>query len=191
MPGGSVTIRRIEVNALRQRTLGRVLLGLVIVGSSACFMTSGPEDVAYDFWDAARDGDRERIEALVLDPRDVRLDFEDEDARIESFEIGDAEIDDDVARVETWVTGSADDVVMDLEFETVLVRRDGEWWVDVEETGRRLVVAVVGASVEGLGEAIGEGMKGAMEGLAEGMEEFGRALQEAGEEMRQGSGGSS
>jgi len=178
------------VNPREQRSVGRALLGLVVVAGAACFMASGPKDVAYEFWDAVSEGDRERIETLALDPRDVRLDFEDEESRIESFEIGEADVEGDVARVDTYLTGSNDDDVMELEFETVLVRRDGEWLVDLEETSRRLVVAVIGASMEGLGEAIGEGMKGAMEGLADGMEELGRALQEASEEMREGSGGS-
>lgn len=178
------------MSSRHQRTVGRVLLGLVVVGSAACFMTAGPEDVAFDFWDAAREGDRERVESLALDPRDSRLDFEDEDSRIESFEIGEAEIDGDVARVDTRLTGSNGDVELDLEFETVLVRREGEWWVDLDETGERLVVAVIGASMEGLGEAIGEGMKAAMEGLAEGMEELGEAMEKAGAEMRERSNGS-
>lgn len=174
------------MSSTERRIVGRALLGLVAVAGAGCFMASGPEDVAYDFWDAAREGDRARVEELALDPRDARLDFEDGDARIESFEIGEAEVDGDVARVETRVTGANEEAELDLEFETVLVRRDGEWLVDLDETSRELVIAVVGASMEGLGEAISEGMKGAMEGLAEGMEAFGRALQEAGEEVREG-----
>lgn len=178
------------MNAIEPRTIGLTLSGFVILAGSACFMASGPEDVTLAFWEAARDGDRDAVEALALDPRDVRYDFEDAGSRIESIEVGDGEVDGDVARVETWIAGTGEDVELELDFETVLVRRDGDWLVDVEATGRHLASAVVRASMEQVGRAIGEGVKGLLEGLGEGLEEGGKALQEAGEDMREKSSGS-
>lgn len=176
--------------AIERRNVARILSGLIVAGAAACFMIPGPGQVAREFWEAVRDGDHDTVEALSLDSRDARLDLEDTDARIESIEIGDARVDGDEAEVETRLSGTDGDVTLDVEFETLLVRRGGEWYVDLDRTGSRLVAAIVGASMEHLGRAIGEGLQAALDGLADGLDEVGRALGETGEDVREESGGS-
>ena len=130
--------------------------------------------------------------ALSTNSDDINLDFEDEGSSIESVEIWDVEIDGDEAEVETRIEAVNEDRTLDIEFETVLVKRDGEWLVDLGETAGNMVGAMLGASMEQLGEAIGEGigeaMEGMAEGLAEGMEEMGKSMQKAAEEMREKKG---
>jgi len=170
--------------------------GALLVSLSACFGPGDPAGVAERFWEAARDGDEATLRSLALEPEHTNLDFGDDDAEIRSIEVGASEIDGERAEVETWLEAGDEGVTLDLEFHTVLVQDDGEWYVDIDATAKHLIGAIVGASMEGLGEAIGEGVGNAMEGfgeamegmadeMAEGMEELGRALQEAGEKARE------
>ncbi len=168
-----------------------IALGALFFGGCA-FGADDPGDVALRFWEAARDRDRETVLALSTNSDDINLDFEDEGSSIESVEIWDVEIDGDEAEVETRIEAVNEDRTLDIEFETVLVKRDGEWLVDLGETAGNMVGAMLGASMEQLGEAIGEGigeaMEGMAEGLAEGMEEMGKSMQKAAEEMREKKG---
>jgi hypothetical protein len=170
--------------------------GTLLVSLSACFGPGDQAGVAERFWDAAREGDEATLRSLALEPEHTNLDFGDDDAEIRSIEIGASEIDGERAEVETWLEAGDDGVTLDLEFQTVLVQNDGAWYVDIDATATHLIGAIVGASMEGLGEAIGEGVGKAMEGvgeamegmadeMAEGMEELGRALQEAGQKARE------
>ena len=179
-------------NRLRRRAGLFTLFALVSLSMTGCFLLwedDGPAEVTRDFWNAARDGDQEMVEALSVNHIDG-MDLDADDAsEIRSISIGATEIDGDEARVETLLEGTADDRDLEIEFKTILVRRDGEWLVEMEETTGRLAGAVIGALASELGEAIGDGLAEAMEGfgeeLAEGMQELGEALQEAADEMKE------
>ncbi|MDH3732588.1 MAG: hypothetical protein OEU54_03600 [Gemmatimonadota bacterium] len=175
-----------------QRRAGLLaLFALVSVSTTGCFLLwedDSPSEVTRDFWNAARDGNQEMVEALSVNHFDD-MDLDSDDTEIRSISIGSAEIDGDEAEVETLLEGLAEDRELEIEFKTALVKRDGDWFVEMEETTGRLVGAVLGEMASELGEAISEGLAEAMEGfgeeLAEGMEELSEALQEAAEDMKE------
>jgi hypothetical protein len=174
--------------SLRNGVGALALTALIAMSASGCWVLfdNGPAEVTRDFWDAARDGNQEMVEALSVNRRgDFDFDFDDEDSEIRSISIGETEIDGDEAEVETVIEGVAEDRDITLEFRTALVREDGDWFVEMDETTGRLVGAVVQAMAGELGEAITRGLGEAMQGVSEGLEEAGRALQEAAEEMRE------
>lgn len=152
---------------------------------------AAPETVAERFWEAARDRDVAAVEALSIPAEGVSLDFDDEGTELGAIELGDAEVEGGRAEVATSLEVTSDERDMDLAFSTVLLRRDGEWLVDLGETGDQLVGAVLGTTMQELGEAPGEGMREAMEGMAEdmaegmaeGMKAMGEAFESAAEEM--------
>jgi len=165
------------------------LLALAGLSASGCWLSwdDGPAEVTRDFWDAARDGNQEMVEALSVNRLDD-FDIDDTDSEIRSISIGDTEIDGDAADVETLLEGWNDDMDVTLEFETALVKRDGEWYVEMDRTTGRLIGAVMAEVGAHVGEAIGEAMEGMAEeiaeGISDGMDELGEALQEAAEDMK-------
>lgn len=179
-------------DSLRRGAGALALTALIAISTSGCrfLFGDGPAEVTRDFWNAARDGNQDMVEALSVnrsdrDDFDFDFDFDDDESDIRSITIGDADIDGDEAEVETIIEGVADEHDITLEFRTALVRQDGEWYVEMDETTGRLLGAAMKALAGELGAAITEGLGAAMEGLSEGMEEAGRALQEAAEEMRE------
>jgi len=164
------------------------LTTLVTLSTAGCWFLlgdDGPAEVTRDFWNAARDGNTEMVQALSVNrPDDMDLDFDSDDTHIRSVSVGETEIDGDEAEVETVIEGNADDRDVTLEFRTALVKRDGEWYVEMGETTGRLVGAMMKEFAGELGEAISEGLGEAMQGLSEGLDEAGQALKEAAEEMR-------
>lgn len=155
---------------------------------TACFGAEGPEGVADRFWAAVQDGDVETARAYAIESESSSLKLEGEHSSVESYELGESRSEDGKALVETRLT-TAGEWELDISFETVLVEEDGEWKVDVEQTGSRMVRAVIGASTEELVKGIADTLRGAMgqvmEGVAEGMKDLGEALGEAAEDMKQ------
>lgn len=156
--------------------------------------SEGPEGVAHRFWQAAQDRDHATFEALSIPSEDVNFNLDNEDSEIRSLVIGEGTIDGKTAQVETMLDMKAGETDLEVDFVTILEKRDGEWLVDIEGTTDEVMRAVMGASMKELGAALGEGLKGAMEGVAEGfaegMQEMGEAFQEAAEEMKKNNEGS-
>ena len=167
------------------------LVALITLSSSGCWFLwddDGPARVTRDFWNAARDGNQEMVEALSVN-HVGDFDVDADDAEITSISIGDTDIDGDEAEVVTVLEGLADDRDVTLEFRTALVKQDGEWLVEMGETTGRLLGAVMAAVGAELGEALGEGLGEAMEEmsdeLADGLEEAADAMREAARELRE------
>ncbi|MFV1987434.1 MAG: hypothetical protein ACC682_09130 [Gemmatimonadota bacterium] len=163
------------------------LLAAVSLAASGCWVLwedDGPAEVTRDFWSAARDGNEEMVEALSVNrPGNFTLDSDGGEVR--SISIGDTDIDGDEAEVETVLEGIDNGNELTIEFETALVKRDGEWFVEMGETTGRLMGAVMAALGNRMGEAVSEAMGEMADGLAESMEELGEALQESAKEMRE------
>ena len=165
------------------------LLALAGLSASGCFLSwdDGPAEVTRDFWDAARDGNQEMVDALSVNHLDD-FDVNDSDSEIRSISIGDTDIDGNEADVETLLEGLNDDTDVTLEFETALVKRDGEWYVEMGRTTGRLIGAVmaeVGAHVgQAIGDAVDDMADEIADGVREGMDELGEALQEAADDMK-------
>lgn len=159
------------------------VLGIVVL-SAAC--ADSPRDVAERFWTAAQEGDEETVRATSVETWGDHRFNTDGETEIGEFSFGETEIEGDDARVETRLTHIGDDASIEVSFETVLVRREGEWLVDLNATTSRMVGSILGTTMrevarelaEGLGEAMGE----LSEELADGLLELGDAVGEAFEE---------
>ena len=174
-------------------------LALAGLASSGCWFLwdDGPAEVTRDFWSAAQDGNTEMVEALSVNRHRMDFGFDDRASEIRSISIGDTEIDGDRAEVLTVIEGETDDMELTIEFKTALVKQDGEWYVEMEETTGRLLGAFFAEVSSYIGDTLGNELGKAMaemsdelaeglsEGLSEGMDELSEALQEAAEEMRE------
>lgn len=152
----------------------------VALGASGCAGGAGPETVAERFWTAVQEKDRQSVEALSIPAEDTKLNFDREGEMLTAFEVGEVRTEGDVARADTRMEVPMGNLSHEVEFETVLARRDGDWLVDLDPTGDAIMKAVLGVTMQEMGEAIGEGMKEAMQGVAEGMSD---AMQEMAEGM--------
>jgi hypothetical protein len=183
-PMRTKTTRR--ANAAPRATRVLYLLGAAGL-VAACTGAEGPETIADRFWAAVQDGDVETARAYSIESESSSLELEDESA-VESYELGEVLIEDGKALVETRVT-TAGEWELDISFETVLIEDNGAWKVHVEQTGRRMVRAVIGASTEELVRGIADTLRGAMgevmEGVAEGIRELGDALGKTAENMQE------
>jgi hypothetical protein len=164
---------------------------MAMLGVTACSSGEAPESVAERFWQAVEQRDQETVLALSIEAEGMSMNFDDDNTVMEGLQIGETVIDGDQASVETRMTAVTEERTLDLEFETALVKRDGQWLVDLEETGSRMMKSVLGVSMQELGEAMAEGMKDAMEGvaegMAEGMKELGEAMGDAAKDAGSGS----
>lgn len=172
----------------RDRPLLTALLLLAIGFTLAACGGEGPQDTAARFWEAAQNRDVAAVEALSIPSESSRFNFDDSDTEIDDLTIGELSVDGGRAEVETSLVLLGDDMNLEVEFSTVLVRQDGEWLVDMDETTDEIMKTIMGASVREIGEALGEGMKDAMEGMAEGfaegMENMAKAFEDAAENIR-------
>lgn len=163
------------------------LLGAVGL-AAACTTAESPETVADRFWAAVQDGDAETARQHAIESESSSLNLEDDDSSVDGYELGETHVEDGAAFVETRITTSGE-WELDISFVTVLVEDDGEWKVDIEQTGSRMVRAVIGASTEELVRGIADTLRGAMdevmEGVAEGIHELGEALGKAADSMRE------
>ena len=169
------------------RMLRRVAVLPVILGTGACSSGEAPGSVAERFWQAVQEHDRETVLALSVEAEGTSINFDDDDTAMEDLRLGETVIDADQAFVETQMTAVTEERSLELAFETALAKRDGQWLVDLEETGSRMMKSVIGVSMQELGEAMAEGMKNAMQGVAEGMKELGETMGEAAKEAESGS----
>lgn len=177
------TTRR--ANAAPQAIRALHLLGVAgLVG--ACAGAEGPEAAADRFWAAVEDGDVETARAYSIESERSSLKLEGESS-VESYELGATRSENGKALVETRVTTSGE-WELDISFETVLIEDGSDWKVDVEQTGSRMVRAVIDASTEELVRGIADTLRGAMgkvmEGVAEEMKELGDALGKAAENVQ-------
>lgn len=169
---------------MRTRMVSLAGLGLFM----GCWLgADSPREIAEHFWQASQDGDMELARTYVSSESSATLKSPDEGGMpLESYSIGEEEIDGDRATVETSMTATMGSQELDIDFHTYLVREDGEWKVDLDRTTGDIVRVAFGVTMEQMGDVVGEAMKGAMEGLAEGMREgmeaMGEAISEAAEE---------
>jgi hypothetical protein len=164
------------------------LFGAVLL-SAAC--ADSPRVVAERFWIAAQDRDAETLrETSTGSWGDHHFDV-DSDTEIGEVTFGQTAVEGDEARVETTLTHIDEDSSVEVSFETVLVRRDGEWRVDLYATTGQLVGSILGTTAREFTDALAEGLGRSLEELADeladGMREMGEAMREAFEETNDGS----
>ena len=165
----------------------------LILSISACSSGSpsdSPAEVADQFWTAAQNRDMDAVLAVSLPSDSASMNFESEQSSVEGFELGETIIEGASATVAIEVDALLGSEPKAIAFETILVQQDGAWLVDVDKTSGSMIQAVMGVSMEALGEAMAEGMREATEGMMEamtdvmvdGMQQMGEAMGDAMEE---------
>jgi hypothetical protein len=155
----------------------------IVVITLACFLCGCGSDkdeslaVAKDFWKAMKDRDIEKAKTYATsasaDALTINAEENDQDVEI-SF--GDIEIKDGKSTIETNMQAVDDDSQMTIPMETVLIKEEGEWKVDVNLTMMSLFGGAMGAMMESmkegmeeLGKSMAEEMKASMEELSQGL----------------------
>lgn len=156
---------------------------IACVSLLACGDKNGdPDGVAADYWAAVQQGDEPTIERLSLskEPSGETSVFTSktsiEGDRIRAIRFGDIVIDADDARVPTTLILEAESQsgpgeVLQISFNTDLIKVEGEWKVDHSKTANNMMAAAFTAALGAMGEVFGEGMKEAAEGIGEAIRE--------------------
>ncbi len=153
------------------------LFALIAVGCSQS--GAGPEQIADQFWNAAMEGDAATVEALSLPSENAKLNL-DSDKRPKDLTLGKLTKTDDGAEIETKVVAGEEDATMTISFSTILVEKNGEWLVDLDQTTQSMMQGMFGGAFEQMGQAMADGMQEAMQGMADGMAD---AMEDLGESM--------
>lgn len=128
--------------------------------------------VAENFWSAMEARDIELARSYATDETansvTIKDDAGDEEADIQ---FGDVTHEDGQALVATMIKAVNDDgSEMEMAMQTVLVKQNGEWKVDVDQTFMSLFGGAMGAMMEQMGEAMQQGMEDMGKAMVEGME---------------------
>jgi hypothetical protein len=150
----------------------------VLTVTAACFlMPDKPEKVAQQFWLASQAGDFELAESYVAESSNTRLRDRDTDVfAISEVTVGEATVAEDRAAVETILL-TAGKLPVEITFSTALVRENGAWKVDLDQTIGEMTAALFGETLpevaaqfgRTLGELLGRAVRGVTEGLREGL----------------------
>ena len=136
---------------------------------------------AHEFWAATKAGDVELAKGYILEGNTATLEPPEEGGSpFGEYSLGEVELDRDRALVPTTITDMDGLAPGELEFKTVLVKRNHVWWVDLDNTMGDMMQVMLGINLEQIGEAMGEAMGQAMEGMAEAMNEAMRQAQPEG-----------
>ena len=152
----------------------------VIIITLACIMFGCSSDkdeslvVAKSFWKAMKERNIEEARTYATAGSAGALSIN-EDAKDQDVEIafGDVEIKDGKSTIETNMRAVGDDTQMEIPMQTVLVKEEGKWKVDVNLTMMSLFGGAMGAMMEGmqksmedLGNSMAEQMKAGMEDMS-------------------------
>jgi len=125
------------------------------------------KQVAQAFWDATVAGDAELAQTFVSAGSMFQPNKSKGDSPPGDVKLGAVDVDGDDAAVETVVTKLDAESPMNMEFETILVREEGSWKIDMDKTTGSMMQGAFAA----MAEAMGSAMQGMAEGMAEGMKE--------------------
>ena len=156
----------------RSSTWTRVASFSVLVAVS-CGSSDSPQEVARNFWEAMRSGDREQAATLVTDESRRLFDDGQLPDEMEKILLGEALRNESAAVVRTSMLTRTDDIELNVVFHTHLLLERDEWRVDLVATQQELSRATFSAGMKFMGQAIGEGI-----------EEFGQALERGAAEVR-------
>jgi len=151
----------------------------VVVMTLACILCGCGSDkdeslaVAKSFWKAMKDRDIEQARSYATASSAGALSLN-EDAKDQDVQItfGDVEIKDGKSTIDTHMRASSDDTQMEIPMQTVLVKEEGKWKIDVNLTMMSLFGGAMGAMMEGMKDGMEELGKSMAEQMKAGMEEM-------------------
>jgi len=157
---------------------GLAALGLALAGCAAG--SENPRGVAEEFWSAAAAGDWEGARRLSTAPDPHRVEALLPDGELGELAFGEPLVARSSALVPTFARRGEEPTVA---FNTILLRFDSGWRVDVAATRDDLRRARVTASLESVGDAARRGAGRLGEALERSAREAAEALERALEEM--------
>ena len=101
-----------------------------------------------------------------------KLQIKDSDATTNcKVAFGEVKMEDNKSSIETAMQTYNGTTESEVQMQTILVREDGQWKVDADQTMMSMFGGAMGEMIQGLGKAMGEGLK-------KGMEEIGKSITE-------------
>lgn len=128
--------------------------------------------VAKGFWDAMNAKDIQAARSFVTKGSADKLHIKEEDAAANcKVDFGDIKIEDNKTTIETTMQTYDGATEFQVQMQTILIKEDGQWKVDAEQTMMSMFGGAMGEMMKGLGKALEEGFK-------KGFEEMGKSMAE-------------
>ena len=162
-----------------------LLLALLLSACSEDEQSTGPGDVAADFWQAMEMGDRARAEELAV-PGSLEgstMNFEADGNRIDSITFAEVMASSDMAAVPTTMAGEFNGRPIKFSFDTRLVPVEGVWKVDFNTTSTGMMGAMLKQAMGAFGEVMAEGVEQAMTDITSALSE---SVEVLGDNLREG-----
>ena len=126
--------------------------------------------VAMGFWDAMNAKDIQAARSFVTKGSADKLQIKDKDTTAScKATFGDIKIEDDKTTIETTMQTNDGTTEFQVQMQTILVKEEGQWKVDAEQTMMSMFGGAMGEMMKGLGKALEEGFK-------KGFEEMGKSV---------------
>jgi hypothetical protein len=149
---------------------------LFLLSTGGCGAAGGPESVASGFWDAIMAGDKETAKKYATKNSIADLELEPPAAgETRDIELGKAVESDAQASIPTTLITRTADQESRVPLNTILIKEDGSWKVDWNQTLASMLGGMMGEMVKGMSEA----MKTMSEEMGKSMEEMNKSFDEA------------
>lgn len=126
--------------------------------------------VAKGFWDAMNAKDVQAARSFVTKGSADKLHIKEEDTTANCKVVfGDIKIEDNKTTIETTMQTNDGTTEFQIQMQTMLVKEEGQWKVDAEQTMMSMFGGAMGEMMKGLGNALEEGFK-------KGFEEMGKSI---------------
>src|SRR3989339_445409 len=126
--------------------------------------------VSKGFWDAMNAKDIQAARSFVTKESADKLQIKDKDTTAScKVAFGDIKIEDNKTTIETTMQTNDGTTEFQVQMQTILIKEEGQWKVDAEQTMMSMFGGAMGEMMKGLGKALEEGFK-------KGFEEMGKSM---------------
>ena len=142
--------------------------------------------VAKGFWDAMNAKDLQAVKSYVTKESADKLQVKDTEAPSNcKVSFGNIKIEDDKTIIDTNMQANDGTTEFNVQMQTILVKEEGHWKVDADQTMMSMFGGAMGEMMKGLGQALEEGFKKGFEemgkSMAEGMQKGVEVMTQTGE----------
>ena len=128
--------------------------------------------VAKGFWDAMNAKDVQAARSFVTKESADKLHIKEEDTTAScKVDFGNIKIEDNKTTIETTMQTNDGTTEFQVQMQTILVKEEGQWKVDAEQTMMSMFGGAMGEMMKGLGKALEEGFKKGFEDMGKSMAE--------------------
>lgn len=136
--------------------------------------------VAKGFWDAMNAKDIQAVQLYVTRGSKDKFKIVESEATCKAT-FGDIKIEDGKTTIDTTMQTHNRTTEMEVKMQTILLKEDGLWKVDAEQTMMSMFGGTMGEMMKGLGKALEEGFKKGFEEVGKSMTEGMQGMSHAGE----------